>query len=261
MNRVAFSIFNINIYWYSLCILVGVIAAYFLITNESKKHNINKDTINDLIFYTLIMGIIGARIYYVLFNLDYYTQNPSEILKVYNGGLAIHGGIIFGIIFVYFYCKKKGLGYLKILDICAPAVMLAQSFGRWGNFFNGEAHGFVTTLETLKNIHVPQFIIDGMFIDGNYYYPTFLFESIWCIIGFIILMILRKRKNIKLGIQIGLYFVWYSVGRFFIESLRTDSLMLFNLKMAQIVSVIGMVLGIILIISSKKREKYNDIGR
>lgn len=258
MNRVAFTIFNINIYWYSLCILFGVVIAYFLITKEAKKHNINKDTISDLIFYTLIVGIIGARLYYVIFNLGYYINNPSEIVSVWNGGLAIHGGIIFGIIFVYFFCKKKNLKFFKITDICAPALILAQGIGRWGNFFNSEAHGGITTLETLKNIHIPKFIIEGMYIDGNYYYPTFLFESIWCIIGFIIIMIIRKRKNIKLGVQTGFYFIWYSIGRFFIEALRTDSLMIFNLKMAQIVSVVGIIIGIILIIYSRKKENYNN---
>lgn len=258
MNRVAFTIFNINIYWYSICILLGVVIAYFLITNEAKKHNINKDTISDLIFYTLIVGIIGARLYYVIFNLDYYISNPGEIVKIWNGGLAIHGGIIFGIIFVYLFCKKKKLEFFKITDICAPALILAQSIGRWGNFFNGEAHGGMTTLETLKNIHIPNFIIEGMYIDRNYYYPTFLFESIWCIVGFIILMIIRRRKNIKLGVQTGLYFIWYSIGRFFIEALRTDSLMIFNLKMAQIVSVVGIIIGIILIIYSRKKQNYNN---
>lgn len=258
MNRVAFTIFNINIYWYSLCILLGIIIAYFLITKEAKKHNINKDTILDLIFYTLIIGVIGARLYYIIFNLDYYISNPDEILKVWNGGLAIHGGIIFGIIFVYFFSKKKNLQFFKITDICASALILAQGIGRWGNFFNGEAHGGVTTLETLKNMHIPDFIIEGMHIDGNYYYPTFLFESIWCIIGFVILMTIRKRKNIKSGEQTGFYFIWYSVGRFFIEALRTDSLMIFSLKMAQMVSIVGIILGIILIIYSRKKQNYNN---
>lgn len=258
MSRVAFKIFNINIYWYSICILIGVILAYILITKESKKHNIDKDIISDLIFYTLIVGILGARIYYVIFNLDYYMQNPIDIIKIYNGGLAIHGGIIFGVLFVYFFTKKKKLNFVKILDICAPAVILAQAIGRWGNFFNKEAHGSIVLIEKLKSMHIPKFIIDGMYIDGNYYYPTFYFESIWCIIGFIILMFIRKNKNVKIGVQIGFYLIWYSIGRFFIEALRTDSLMLFNLKMAQIVSIIGIIIGIILMILSKNKEKYNN---
>lgn len=256
MSRVAFKIFDMNIYWYSLFILLGVIIAYFLISKESKKHNIDANVILDLMFYTIIVGIIGARIYYVIFNLDYYSQNLSEIFKVYNGGLAIHGAVIFGIIFVYFFSKKKNISFLRILDICAPALIIAQCIGRWGNFFNSEAYGSMTTLNTLRKMYIPNFIINGMFIDGNYYYPTFFFESILCFAGFILIMCIRKRKNIKLGIQTGTYFIWYGVIRFFIESLRTDSLMFLNLKMAQIVSIIGIIIGIILLITSRKRKYY-----
>ena len=259
MNRVAFNIFGFNVYYYSLCILLGVIVAYILITREGKKQGLQKEFISDLIFYTLIIGILGARVYYCVFNLDYYLANPSEILKIYNGGLAIHGGVIAGLIFVYFYTKKKNVSFIKILDIVAPAVIIAQSFGRWGNFFNQEAHGGITTYQNLKNMHIPEFIINGMHIEGKYYYPTFFFESIWCLIGFIILMIARKNKNLRKGFQIGFYFIWYGIGRFFIEALRTDSLMFFNLKIAQIVSLIGIIIGIIIIVTNRNKKYYNEM--
>lgn len=259
MNRVAFNIFGFNVYYYSLCILLGVIVAYILITREGKKQGLPKEFISDLIFYTLIIGILGARVYYCVFNLDYYLANPSEILKIYNGGLAIHGGVIAGLIFVYFYTKKKNVSFIKILDIVAPAVIIAQSFGRWGNFFNQEAHGGITTYQNLKNMHIPEFIINGMHIEGKYYYPTFLFESIWCLIGFIILMIARKNKNLRKGFQIGFYFIWYGIGRFFIEAFRTDSLMFFGLKIAQIVSLIGIIIGIIIIVTNRNKKYYNEM--
>lgn len=259
MNRVAFNIFGFNVYYYSLCILLGVIVAYILITREGKKQGLPKEFISDLIFYTLIIGILGARVYYCVFNLDYYLANPSEILKIYNGGLAIHGGVIAGLIFVYFYTKKKNVSFIKILDIVAPAVIIAQSFGRWGNFFNQEAHGEITTYQNLKNIHIPEFIINGMHIEGKYYYPTFFFESIWCLIGFIILMIARRNKNLRKGFQIGFYFIWYGIGRFFIEAFRTDSLMFFGLKIAQIVSLIGIIIGIIIIVTNKNKKYYNEM--
>ena len=259
MNRVAFNIFGFNVYYYSLCILLGVIVAYILITREGKKQGLPKEFISDLIFYTLIIGILGARVYYCVFNLDYYLANPSEILKIYNGGLAIHGGVIAGLIFVYFYTKKKNVSFIKILDIVAPAVIIAQSFGRWGNFFNQEAHGGITTYQNLKNMHIPEFIINGMYIEGKYYYPTFFFESIWCLIGFIILMIARKNKNLRKGFQIGFYFIWYGIGRFFIEALRTDSLMFFNLKIAQIVSLVGIIIGIIIIVTNRNKKYYNEM--
>lgn len=259
MNRVAFNIFGFNVYYYSLCILLGVIVAYILITREGKKQGLPKEFISDLIFYTLIIGILGARVYYCVFNLDYYLANPSEILKIYNGGLAIHGGVIAGLIFVYFYTKKKNVSFIKILDIVAPAVIIAQSFGRWGNFFNQEAHGGITTYQNLKNMHIPEFIINGMHIEGKYYYPTFFFESIWCLIGFIILMIARKNKNLRKGFQIGFYFIWYGIGRFFIEAFRTDSLMFFGLKIAQIVSLIGIIIGIIIIVTNRNKKYYNEM--
>lgn len=259
MNRVAFNIFGFNVYYYSLCILLGVIVAYILITREGKKQGLPKEFISDLIFYTLIIGILGARVYYCVFNLDYYLANPSEILKIYNGGLAIHGGVIAGLIFVYFYTKKKNVSFIKILDIVAPAVIIAQSFGRWGNFFNQEAHGGITTYQNLKNMHIPEFIINGIHIEGKYYYPTFFFESIWCLIGFIILMIARKNKNLRKGFQIGFYFIWYGIGRFFIEALRTDSLMFFGLKIAQIVSLIGIIIGIIIIVTNRNKKYYNEM--
>ena len=259
MNRVAFNIFGFNVYYYSLCILLGVIVAYILITREGKKQRLPKEFISDLIFYTLIIGILGARVYYCVFNLDYYLANPSEILKIYNGGLAIHGGVIAGLIFVYFYTKKKNVSFIRILDIVAPAVIIAQSFGRWGNFFNQEAYGGITTYQNLKNMHIPEFIINGMHIEGKYYYPTFFFESIWCLIGFIILMIARRNKNLRKGFQIGFYFIWYGIGRFFIEALRTDSLMFFGLKIAQIVSLIGIIIGIIIIVTNRNKKYYNEM--
>ena len=259
MNRVAFNIFGFNVYYYSLCILLGVIVAYILITREGKKQGLTKEFTSDLIFYTLIIGILGARVYYCVFNLDYYLANPSEILKIYNGGLAIHGGVIAGLVFVYFYTKKKNVSFIKILDIVAPAVIIAQSFGRWGNFFNQEAHGGITTYQNLKNMHIPEFIINGMHIEGKYYYPTFFFESIWCLIGFIILMIARRNKNLRKGFQIGFYFIWYGIGRFFIEALRTDSLMFFGLKIAQIVSLIGILIGIIIIVTNRNKKYYNEM--
>ena len=259
MNRVAFNIFGFNVYYYSLCILLGVIVAYILITREGKKQGLTKEFTSDLIFYTLIIGILGARVYYCVFNLDYYLANPSEILKIYNGGLAIHGGVIAGLVFVYFYTKKKNISFIKILDIIAPAVIIAQSFGRWGNFFNQEAHGGITTYQNLKNMHIPEFIINGMHIEDKYYYPTFFFESIWCLIGFIILMIARKNKNLRKGFQIGFYFIWYGIGRFFIEAFRTDSLMFFGLKIAQIVSLIGIIIGIIIIVTNRNKKYYNEM--
>ena len=155
----------------------------------------------NLTFWTVLFGLLGARLYYVLFNWSLYSHDILSIFKFWEGGLAIHGGILFGIITIYLYCKKKNVNFLKILDIAAPALFIAQAIGRWGNFFNSEAHGYATTLTVLKNHKIiPDFIINGMNINGIYYEPTFYYESLWCILGFIALLVIRNRKKTKLKV-------------------------------------------------------------
>lgn len=258
MNPILLKIGNITIYWYSVMILIGFLIASYLITKETQKFNIKKETITDMLFYTIIIGILGARIYYVLFNLNYYLNNILDIFKVWEGGLAIHGGIIAGALFIIIYTKKNNLNTLKILDICVPGLLIGQALGRWGNFFNGEAHGPVTSLEHLK--YLPKFIQKGMYIDGNYYIPTFLYESILCLIGLIIVLIIRRKLKIKNGQTTGFYLIWYGIIRFIIESFRTDSLMLNTLKQAQIISIIMITIGMILIIKGNKNKKYSEIN-
>lgn len=257
MNPILIEIGNIKIYWYSVMILLGVLIGSYLVLRESKRFNISKSKISDMLFYTIIFGIIGARIYYVIFNFDYYINSPIDIIKVWEGGLAIHGGIIAGVIYLIYYTKKNNLNTLLITDICVPGVLIGQALGRWGNFFNGEAHGPITTLEYLQNLHLPKFIINGMNIDGNYYIPTFFYESLWCLIGLIIVLLIRRILKIKKGNITGFYLIWYGIGRFLIEQLRTDSLMLNTLKQAQIISIIMIIIGIIMLIFSRKGEEYN----
>ena len=247
----SFNIFGINITFYALCILLGVIVAYFIITKLSKKHNINSRYMDDIIFYGLLSGIVGARLYYVLFNLDYYLNNLSEIYKVWHGGLAIHGGILFGALFVYLYSRKNKLNFIELTDIILPGVIIAQAIGRWGNFFNQEAYGMMVSKGLLEKLLIPKFIIQGMHIDGNYYLPTFYIESIFCIIGFILIMIISKKTK-KIGIPTSFYLIWYGILRFIIEIFRTDSLMLFNIKIACLVSVISIILGILVLFKKEK---------
>lgn len=254
MNPVIINLGIIEIRWYSVLILLGFILGYYLVIKKCKQENIDKTLISDLCFYLIIVSILGARIYYCIFEWKYYINNPIDIIKIWEGGLAIHGGVIAGIIFIYFYTKKKKLGFLKLLDIFAPSLVLGQAIGRWGNFFNGEAYGPITTFENLKNLHIPRFIIDGMYIGGNYHVPTFFYESIGCLIVFIILIILRNKKSTKIGIITSIYFILYGLVRFFIEGLRTDSLMLFNIKVAQLISIIMILIGIYIIIKSLKKK-------
>ena len=257
MNRIALDLGFIQIYWYSITMFLGVILGIIVAYIEIKRKKINVSSFSDMAFYAILFGFLGARIYYVLFNLDFYLANPIEIIKVWNGGLAIHGGIIGAVIAIYVYCKRNKLAFIEMLDICAPAIVIGQVIGRWGNFFNSEAHGGIVTKSFLESMHLPNFIINGMYINGNYYHPTFLYESILNLICFIVLMFLRKNKDIKIGVLTGIYLIWYGVIRIFIESLRTDSLMLGSIKMAQLIGLPMIIIGIILIIISGNKDKYN----
>ena len=255
----AIEIGPLSITWYSIFILTGIILGGIIIIKEAKRYNIPKSFVTNLIFWCVVFGIIGARLYYVLFNLDYYALAPIEIIKVWNGGLAIHGGLIAGVITAIVYCNKYKVNILKMTDIALPSVILAQAIGRWGNFFNQEAHGGIVSKSFLQNLHLPNFIINGMHIGSHYYQPTFLYESFFCLLGFIILIAVRSMKKTKLGNTTSLYLIIYGIIRFFIESLRTDSLMLGSIKVAQLVSILMIIGGIVMfVITTLKCKPYDE---
>lgn len=258
MNPIMIDLGFIKIYWYSFCLLVAFLIGGHLALKESKKHQIEEDVMLNLFFYTIPIAFVGARIYYVLFNLDYYLVNLLDIFKIWEGGLAIHGGIIAGFLFIYYYARKHRIPLWKLTDILVISLILGQAIGRWGNFFNGEAHGIETTLTHLQNLHLPNFIIKGMCINGTYYIPTFLYESIWDFIGFLLLILYRRKKNIHMGQITSIYLIWYGVGRCIIEGMRTDSLMLGGIRIAQLVSIITTILGLILWIHQKKANLYKE---
>lgn len=258
MDKIMFTIGGVDIHWYSALIVVGALLAMIMIVKEGKRYGVSGDFLFNMCFWAIIMGIIGARVYYVLFNLEYYT-NIVDVFKVWEGGLAIHGGLIAGLITIVVYCKKYNARFLRVFDFCAPAVMLAQAIGRWGNFFNGEAHGAVTTLAHLQDLHIPEFVIEGMNIGGNYYEPTFFYESLWCFLGVIILLIIRRLKYTKVGQPFAFYLMWYGVGRFVIEGMRTDSLMFGGFKVAQIISVVMVFVGLVILMIRSRRGRYEDL--
>ena len=264
MSRVALDLGIVQIYWYSICILLGMAVGMYVVYREARNKNIHESLITNLIFYTIIIAIIGARLYYVIFDFGYYSKNPIEALEIWNGGLAIHGAIILGGLFVINYAKQHKMDILKLLDICSAGVIIGQAIGRWGNFFNQEVYGREVSLEFLQGLHLPSFIIDGMHIGGSYYQPLFLYESIWCIIGFIVILIVRRRKYIKTGQIFGIYCMWYSVGRFFLEGMRDEkyNLMLGGLKAAQVVSIGMFVVGLFFFVrrfkTSRFEHLYND---
>ncbi len=262
MNPVLIDLDFIQIKWYSALILLACFVVLFLSQNEAQRFGVQREFIFNMLFWSLIMGIIGARLYYVLFNLDTYLKNPIEILKIWNGGLAIHGGLIFGFLTIIIYCKKYKVRMLRMLDFIVVPLLLGQAIGRWGNFFNQEAHGIATSAIKLQKLFIPDFIIEGMTIDGVVYTPTFLYESIVCLIAFLILLVVRRGKYIKVGTMTASYLIIYGCLRFFIEMSRTDALMLSGFRITQIVSVIMVIfgLGMIMLISKKGKfeDRYND---
>ncbi|MDT4109866.1 prolipoprotein diacylglyceryl transferase, partial [Staphylococcus aureus] len=254
IDPVAFNLGPLSVRWYGIIIAVGILLGYFVAQRALVKAGLHKDTLVDIIFYSALFGFIAARIYFVIFQWPYYVENPSEIIKIWHGGIAIHGGLIGGFIAGVIVCKVKNLNPFQIGDIVAPSIILAQGIGRWGNFMNHEAHGGPVSRAFLEQLHLPNFIIENMYINGQYYHPTFLYESIWDVAGFIILV--NIRKHLKLGETFFLYLTWYSIGRFFIEGLRTDSLMLTsNIRVAQLVSILLILISISLIVY--RRIKYN----
>lgn len=245
INPIAFELGPISVAWYGIIIVLAMILAIYLAIKEAEKRGISEDFIVDTAFWVLPIGILGARLYYVLFELDYYLNNSAQIFAIWEGGLAIYGGIIAGVLTVYWRSKKENIPFLLVTDILAPYVLLAQAIGRWGNFLNQEAHGGEVSRQFLENLMLPEFIIEGMYINGTYYHPTFLYESIWSVIGVILILVIRNRKQSLLrGESTMLYMIWYGFGRLFIEGMRTDSLYLGPLRISQIVSVTLIALGI-----------------
>ncbi|MGL4849914.1 MAG: prolipoprotein diacylglyceryl transferase [Clostridium sp.] len=254
-NPVAFEIGGFEVMWYGVLIGCGIILAFVLAYFNAKKKGLNFDTLIDLFLVAFPCAIIGARAYYVIFEWSYYKGDILKMLDIRQGGLAIHGGLIGAFLAAFIFTRVKKINFLAYADLVAPSIILAQAVGRWGNFMNSEAHGGPVSKEFIS--HFPKFIRDGMYINGQYYHPTFLYESIWNILVCVLLVIiLYKVKKGYEGITICSYMILYSVGRFFIEGLRTDSLMFFGLRIAQLISLAGIIagiLGIIYIVKIKKK--------
>lgn len=260
MNRIFLSIGPINIYWYSVLIVTSILIGLFLSQKEAEKNGLTKEFTVDLVFYLIPVAIIGARAYYVIFNFSLFKDDLLSIFKIWEGGLAIYGAIIASFIFIYFYCQKKKKSLLLTVDTFIPYLILGQAIGRWGNFINKEAHGARVTLSYLQNMHLPKFIIDGMYIDGYYYIPTFLYESLWCFLGFILLLLVRRKdKYQNNGLLFYIYLIWYGIERFIVEGMRTDSLYLGSFRISQIVSLVIVIIGLIgiiyLLINAKYKKK------
>lgn len=261
IDPVAFKLGPLEVRWYGLIIVTGIILAYFLAQKEAVKRGLDEDFIGDLLVWAVPISIISARIYYVAMKWDFYSQNPGRIIQIWEGGIAIHGALIGAIITGYIFSKKRGVSFLKLADIAAPSILLGQIIGRWGNFMNQEAFGGPVTREFLEGLFLPNWIIEQMYIEelGTYVHPTFLYESLWNVVGFIILIVARK-LNWRRGEMFFFYLIWYSIGRYYIEGMRTDSLYLIGeLRSAQVVSILAIVFGIGAIIY--RRVKIKNVKR
>ncbi|MGC7133984.1 prolipoprotein diacylglyceryl transferase [Listeria ivanovii] len=268
LDPVAIQLGNISVKWYGVIIASAVVIALLLALSEANKRKMDKEIIVDLLIWAIPISIISARIYYVIFEWDFYKNNLGEIVKIWHGGIAIYGALIGAVLTAVIFSRIKKISFWQLADVIAPSLIIAQAIGRWGNFMNQEAHGAETTRTFLENLHLPEFIINQMYIDGAYYQPTFLYESLWNVIGFIILLVIRRTK-IRRGELFLSYVIWYSFGRFFIEGMRTDSLMWGDFRVSQVLSVLLIILSIGIIVYRRLKmnppyymeDKYGKVAK
>lgn len=239
---VAFTIFGIDIMWYAVLITSGMIIATVICCVRAPKHDLTSDQIINFVIICIPAAIIGARLYYVVFNWEFYASDIKKILNIRGGGLAIHGGLIFAFVAVCILCAVWKLRPLNVLDLAVPCIAIAQAIGRWGNYFNSEAHGGPTDLPW------------AITVNGQSVHPTFLYESIWCFLLFFFLIYVDNRRKFE-GQTLLLYGILYSAERFFVEALRTDSLMIGPFKQAQVLSLSVIVICIIAYVILYRRCK------
>ncbi|MCY9591627.1 prolipoprotein diacylglyceryl transferase [Paenibacillus chitinolyticus] len=225
LNPVAFKLGPISVHWYGIILGTAALIGLLLVIREGKRFKLQPEFFMDLLLIGVPSAIVAARIYYVAFQWENYKNNLGEIIAIWHGGIAIYGALIGAIIAALIYVRRKGYSFWRIADICAPGLIVGQMIGRWGNFVNQEAHGGPVGESFLRNtLHLPDWIVNQMNIEGIFYHPTFLYESVWNFVGLLLLFWLRRRPFLRAGELFMSYFIWYSLGRFFIEGLRTDSL-------------------------------------
>ena len=244
-NPIAFSIFGIDVRWYGILIALGMAIAVFITYKRAPKHGIEADRVFDFVIVAIPAGIVGARLYYIVFRWSDYAGNFRKMLDIRGGGLAIHGGLIFAMIAVFILCRHYKVKPAEAFDCAVPSIALAQAIGRWGNYFNSEAHGGPTDLPW------------GIPVNGQMVHPTFLYESLWCLMLFFLLSRVDNRRSFPWQTTL-LYVILYSLERFFVEGLRTDSLMLGSLRQAQLLSACCFVFGLILYLVMMKKHRLSS---
>lgn len=264
LSRVFLDIGPFTIYWYGVIIALGAYLGLWLAMRESKRLGLNKEIFIDLVVFAIPAAIISARIYYVIFEWERYADGSFlDVFAIWEGGIAIHGALIGSVITAIIFARVRKMSFWQLADIAAPSIILGQAIGRWGNFMNQEAHGFPVSESFYNNYmqYLPNFINQQMCIDGIIYHPTFLYESVWNILGFAFLLVLR-RFNPRRGEMFLSYVIWYSFGRYFIEAMRTDSLYIIgSLRTAQVISIVLIIVAVGLIIyrryTNKADHKYD----
>ncbi|MDF1495129.1 prolipoprotein diacylglyceryl transferase [Caproiciproducens sp. CPB-2] len=257
INPVAFSIGSLTVRWYGVIIAVGFLLAFLYVMASCKKFNMDQDRLIDAVIVGIIGGIIGARAYYVIFDTsDQYLRNPISALYIWEGGLGIYGGIIGGLLCGALIAKLRKISVPAMLDLASLGFLIGQTIGRWGNFVNQEAFGRETTLPWGMVSENTSAIANGPV------HPCFLYESLWCLLGFVLLHIFSRRFRRYDGQVFLGYLIWYGVGRFFIEGLRTDSLItpVIPLRVSQVVAVITVLTGIALLIVFRNRTALTGCG-
>ncbi len=261
VNKTAFSIFGLNIQWYGVIIAVAILLAITFGLSQTKKFGLNSDRVIDCVIGGVIGGIVGARLYYVVFSWEQYSQDWKSIFNIREGGLAIYGGIIGSLLVALIIAKIRKVKILPLLDIVGMSFLIGQGIGRWGNFTNQEAFGSNTDLPWGMSGGTIQSRILTMIENGNtslttkeLVHPCFLYESLWCIVGFVIIYLYSKHRKFD-GQLFLMYLGWYGLGRAFIEGLRTDSLMLGNIKVSQVLAILLVVVAIVLLVVFTSKVK------
>jgi phosphatidylglycerol:prolipoprotein diacylglycerol transferase len=293
LDPIAFTLGPLTVHWYGITLGLAALAGLLIAIQEGKRFGLTSDFFLDLMLYGVPSSIIVARLYYVAFKWDYYQDHPGEIIQIWNGGIAIYGALIGALLCGFFYIRAKGFDFWRIVDICAPSLLIGQMIGRWGNFINQEAYGGPVEKSFLSDtLHIPAFIVNQMNINGTYHHPTFLYESMWSLLGLVILFVIRRQNFLRAGELFFTYIIWYSIGRFFIEGLRTDSLAFQgpswlvsvmdslwspmkpvfeagyldaaegNVRSSQLLAILIIVFGIVFIVVRRQmgiaKERYND---
>lgn len=264
-DRVFIEIGPLTIYWYGVIIATGAAIGLWLAMKEAERLGWNKDLLIDFLIYAVPIAIIFARIYYVTFEWERYSDGPLwKVIAIWEGGIAIHGAVIGGVVTAIVFSRVRKIPFWQLADIVAPSLILGQAIGRWGNFMNQEAHGGPIPEGSVLYDILPDFILQQMTIDGVTYQPTFLYESLWNILIFVLLIYMRRQWNPIRGEIFLTYAIMYSIGRFFIEGMRTDSLYVVgDLRTAQLVSILTIIIGLILIFYRRKTTtvRYKDVPK